>query len=263
MHAAHKQRGSPSPHLIERRAIGEERKQRLFEDLFSIPISNAKWARQNLHLDFDELCVQFVRAMVRRSLADPSSALQRFLEKNPWPQQLSDLTLSEEERASFIIMNALKVWVSKEQAYMDTLFTGGQFRKRLRSMAAGRKCPKCNTPLLKESTQFHHAVRDGRPPLPIGKDCHGILENQRKAVESTGTAEEAQVSGIVRTIRRKHRASWVNLLKAVRSLRGLPHEPFGTDNVKATSKSIVRHMQRETGLDLSRLQELLEALGAE
>lgn len=38
------------------------------------------------------------------------------------------------------------------------------------------------------------------------------------------------------------------------SLQGKPHEPFGTRNVEATARSVVRRIGRETGLDLVDLE---------
>jgi hypothetical protein len=53
-------------------------------------------------------------------------------------------------------------------------------------MAVGRNCPQCGEPLTKENVEFHHTVRDGRPPLPMCKECHGVLEKQRKATKPCG-----------------------------------------------------------------------------
>ena len=47
---------------------------------------------------------------------------------------------------------------------------------------------------------------------------------------------------------------WSNLRKAALSLQGKPHEPFGTRNVEATARSVVRRIGRETGLDLVALE---------
>ncbi len=48
--------------------------------------------------------------------------------------------------------------------------------------------------------------------------------------------------------------SWLNILKAIASMRGKPHERFGSVNVKASAKSVVRKMLRETGLSLEDLE---------
>ena len=61
----------------------------------------------------------------------------------------------------------------------------------------------------------------------------------------------------IRAIRSQTHQSWSNMWKAVRSLQGLEHEPFGTSNVENSSKSCVRKVQRETGLSLSEIEEFL------
>ena len=78
-------------------------------------------------------------------------------------------------------------------------------------------------------------------------------------------SEPVDLSGLssadaVIAIRRKVGNSWSNLRKAVRALQGRDYEPFGTPNVEANSKSHVRRIIRETGLDLTELAELIEQL---
>ena len=65
---------------------------------------------------------------------------------------------------------------------------------------------------------------------------------------------------MVREIRAARHQSWKNLRKAARALLDLPHEPFGTANVAASSKSTVRTMQRVTGMSLDRLLEMLDSM---
>ena len=61
----------------------------------------------------------------------------------------------------------------------------------------------------------------------------------------------------IRAIRSQTHQSWSNLWKAVRSLQGLDHEPFGTPNVESSAKSCVRRIQREIGLTLSEIEAFL------
>lgn len=81
--------------------------------------------------------------------------------------------------------------------------------------------------------------------------------NRTKHVVEPGDAGEPD--DIVRAIRADRHQSWKNLRKAVRALLDLPHEPFGTANVAASSKSAVRAMQRATGVSLDRLLAILDA----
>ncbi|MXW93314.1 MAG: hypothetical protein F4114_17105 [Rhodospirillaceae bacterium] len=59
-----------------------------------------------------------------------------------------------------------------------------------------------------------------------------------------------EIDARIREIKKSTNQSWSNLRKAVLSLQGKPHEPFGTRNVEATARSVVRRIGRETGLDM-------------
>lgn len=78
---------------------------------------------------------------------------------------------------------------------------------------------------------------------------------QRKRDYADDSVEE-----IVRAIRTERHHSWSNIRKAVASLQGLTHPPFGTINVANSAKSDVRKMLRETGLDLESLSLVIEQL---
>ena len=66
--------------------------------------------------------------------------------------------------------------------------------------------------------------------------------------------------GRVLAIRKATNSSWSNIRKAIASLSGESHVPFGTTNVENTSKSIVRRMLRDTGLSLADLSNIVEDL---
>ncbi len=59
-------------------------------------------------------------------------------------------------------------------------------------------------------------------------------------------------------LRKQRNQSWSNLRKAACALLEQPHEPFGTQKVAATAKSVVRTMMRESGLPLDELAALFE-----
>ena len=96
-----------------------------------------------------------------------------------------------------------------------------------------------------------------RNELRATSQTKGSGVNRTKHVVEPGDAGEPD--DIVRAIRTDRHQSWKNLRKAVRALLDLPHEPFGTANVAASSKSAVRAMQRATGVSLDRLLEILDA----
>jgi hypothetical protein len=51
---------------------------------------------------------------------------------------------------------------------------------------------------------------------------------------------------------------WSNLRKAACALLEQPHEPFGTRNVEASAKSVVRTMMRESRLTIVELAAIFE-----
>ena len=104
-----------------------------------------------------------------------------------------------------------------------------------------------------------------------GIDLDALLGDQPILLLSGGTvpadrpalpsgASDDEIDAHIREIRRSTNQSWSNLLKAVRSLQGKPHEPFGTPNVRATAWSAARRTGRETGLDLAALERRLTAI---
>jgi hypothetical protein len=64
----------------------------------------------------------------------------------------------------------------------------------------------------------------------------------------------------VRSIRARTNQSWTNISKAIASLQGHAHEPFGTANVEASAMSIVRRICRDTGLCLDELELVIREI---
>ena len=105
------------------------------------------------------------------------------------------------------------------------------------------------------------------PGLDLNKTLDGqpILILARRTTRANRRALPYSASGgdtdaRIREIKRTTKQSWPNLLKAVLSQQGKPHEPFGTRNVQATAESTLRRVQRETGLDLAALERRLTAM---
>lgn len=74
----------------------------------------------------------------------------------------------------------------------------------------------------------------------------------------SGAAEASTGMQKVIGIRKARSQSWSNLRKAARALLGLPHEPFGTPNVEASAKSVVRTMARDSRLTIGELADIFE-----
>lgn len=105
-----------------------------------------------------------------------------------------------------------------------------------------------------------------------GMDLDSVLGGQPLLILE-GTADRTTVPPLppdspdreplerIKDIKRQQHQSWSNICKAVRALQGKEHEPFGTGNVAASSKSTVRRIRRETNLDLADLEALLQEQG--
>ena len=117
---------------------------------------------------------------------------------------------------------------------------------------------------LLRAIEAHQAEEVGRirRELRTGHLSQQATSNDRG---STAADQAAQNDGsssedVLRSIRTERRQSWRNLRKAVRALMDQPHEPFGTRNVEANSKSTVRRMKEKTGLPLDRLKDMLDSM---
>ena len=95
----------------------------------------------------------------------------------------------------------------------------------------------------------------GRPLLILA----GRTARSDRRPHPSGIAGD-DIDARIREVRRASRQSWSNLLKAALSFQEKPHDPFGTSNVRATARSALRRIQRETGLDLDELERRLTAL---
>ena len=99
------------------------------------------------------------------------------------------------------------------------------------------------------------AILRGQPILLLA----GKAARRDRSRPASGATDE-DVDSRIRGIRRTTNQSWSNLLKAALSLQGKPHKPFGTPNVQASARSVLRRIQRETGLDLPTLELRLKAI---
>ena len=104
-----------------------------------------------------------------------------------------------------------------------------------------------------------------------GIDLNSILREQPILIlagRSASSERHEQPSNIanedadarIREVRKATKQSWSNLCKAVLLLQGRPQDPFGTHNVQATAKSVVRRIQRETRIELAEIERRLTAM---
>ena len=117
--------------------------------------------------------------------------------------------------------------------------------------------PVCDSPEFVTDPGIDlNEILDGQPILLLMKQSGDPVRRRSFPVAVSGDEIDAEI----RNIRKSTNQSWSNLRKAVLSLQGKPHEPFGTRNVEANAKSVVRRIGRETGLGLATLEFRLKAL---
>lgn len=173
----------------------------------------------------------------------------KFLDKNPLPDHLSHL-LPKEFRAYCLALNALKQWVSAEQAATDRYIFGGTVRKQCREHT--NACLISGIPSNECTIELHHPVRDGRPPIPLSKEAHAVIENQGSSAD-----EPDGVMEIVYPIKREGNRSWVMLKLGCELLLGST-ETTKSRNVQSSSKTFARKVREATGLDFNQILTWIE-----
>ena len=112
--------------------------------------------------------------------------------------------------------------------------------------------PVCEPPSFVKNPGFNLADALGEQNIRVIRES--------KPMKPSAMGGPIDVESIVRAIRSERHQSWKNLRKAVRALLDMPHEPFGTANVAASSKSMVRRMREQTGVSLHRLKDILDSM---
>jgi hypothetical protein len=135
-----------------------------------------------------------------------------FLDANPLPSSMQE-HLPRDFRVYCLALNAMKQWVSAEQAATDRFLLGGTARELCRS--ATSKCIITGE-TLGSDIELHHPVRDGRPPLPLSKHGHGTVEGQLSA----GPEDPVEASLI--GLKREGNRSWAMLRRGCLDLLGRP-----------------------------------------
>jgi hypothetical protein len=108
--------------------------------------------------------------------SEEAQDVQNFLVSIPLPPALSPY-LTTEYRTFALLLNALKQWVSAEQAATDRFLLGGAARGLCRQVST--QCLITQVSFKPEQQkELHHIVRDGRPPIALSKEGHRIVDNQ-------------------------------------------------------------------------------------
>jgi hypothetical protein len=142
---------------------------------------NRKIAREAFAAVLDRIGGLLLEAAAQ--LAQEPGPVRKFLDANPIPEALHG-RLPDDFRAFCLALNALKQWVSAEQAATDRYVLGGTARDECR--AASTECVLSGVALEPRDTELHHPLRDGRPPVPVSKRAHALIEGQVSQTDGHG-----------------------------------------------------------------------------
>lgn len=203
---------------------------------------NSKLPREAYAKLLDEIGMLLLRHSATK--AHEAGEVSEFLDSNPLPEHLSDL-LPKEFRAYCLALNALKQWVSAEQAATDRYIFGGTVRKQCRELT--NACIISGRPSSDCTIELHHPVRDGRPPIPVSKEAHAVLENQ-----GSSAGESDEIMEVVYPIKRAGNRSWIMLKLGCELLLG-GAVTKKSKNVQSSSKTFARKVKEATGMDYSQI----------
>jgi len=162
--------------------------------------------------------------------------------------------LPDEFRVFCLLLNALKQWLSAEQAATDRYLLGSSARALCRAMLTS--CLITGEPLTK-GIDLHHPVRDGRPPIPLSKEGHRIIEEQITSGEPSDDDEPDDIARTIGEIKERNQ-SWRMLRRGCRLILGLP-PGGGTNASNASAKSLARRAIAKTGRTAQDLLNWMDA----
>lgn len=180
-----------------------------------------------------------------------SGEIHEFLQANPLPESLDGL-IPDEFRAFSLVLNALKQWVSAEQAATDRYLLGGTARQTCKEAAT--TCVVTGNSLEGQTVELHHPMRDGRPPLPVSKEGHAKIEGQ------VPSADDDSILTNLKILKRAGNRSWVQLRLGCQTLLGQEISQ-SNKSVIASSKTFARKAQDLTGMSYLQLIRFLDEHG--
>ena len=124
-----------------------------------------------------------------------------------------------------------------------------------------RDDPVCEPPDFTRDPGIDLGSILGGQPLRIARRESSYGGGRSKLATPVIVDTEQGLFEHIKRIRRQAKQSWVNIRKASRFFQDKEHEPFGTKNVESSAKSIVRKIQRETGLSFAEIEEILDDRG--
>lgn len=250
-------------------------KRDLIEDYLglcrAIAINDRRRGELNVKLPravFDEITDEIGALLLERSakLASEAGPVRDFLERHVSPGALARL-LPDDYRVFCLALNAIKQWVSAEQAATDRYLLGGSVKRALRGAADA--CTITGDPVGRTDIELHHIVRDGRPPIPVSKAAHAMLERQtaitaRPGCEGPDPATGSVLDGVAEmwllSLKREANRSWIMLRRGCLDLLDRPVE-HSTPAVRATSRSFANKAAATTGRDYGWILSFLDRRG--
>lgn len=212
--------------------------------------------------DYSELNVKLPKVAAEALLSDVGTLLNQaalkaaktgevkdFLDRNPLPDSMKS-HLPDEFRAFCLLLNSLKQWVSAESLATDRYLLGGTVRDKLR--AASSQCMITGSHL--DRVELHHAVRDGRPPIPLSPEGHCQVEES-----NAGTADVPLIQAL-RELKAERTWSWKMLRDGCMSQLG-EHIESRSKNALNSSRTFAKKAQKRTGLSFEQLLESLDESG--
>lgn len=187
---------------------------------------------------------------IMRLAEEESLALSRrgelsdFLDANPVPGRMAE-HLPREYRAFCLFLNAMKQEIVKTMGATDRALFGKNSRALFRG--AAERCAVTGDPLVREEVELHHGARDGRPPIPLGKRGHALIERQN------GPNGEGEAVASLRKLRDRRGYSWARMRRGLEAVRdGL------SDAESGRVRSVGNACLKETNLSAEELLALFD-----
>lgn len=201
---------------------------------------------------FDEI-IDFVGSTLvaeSKRMTRESPEVRLFLDENPLPAGMESL-LPDDFRVFTLMLNAMKQWVVAEAAACDRYLLGGTAKAACRQLAS--HCMITGEP-LDANTELHHPVRDGRPPIPLSKHGHELIENQIAVGRENVNSDADDLWLHLKELRGRNR-SWTQLREGCMAIL------TGSMTCRPAAKSFANKVIREVGLNPEEIIKILDEHG--
>lgn len=201
---------------------------------------------------FDDVLSEIGELILSKSeeLSSNDSQVSKFLAENPLPKHLEQY-LPENFRAFCLALNAVKQWISAEQAATDRYIFGATVRKQCKDLS--NSCLVSGKSADEATLELHHPVRDGRPPIPLAKEVHAEIEGQVSIARYND-----DIMGVIKPLKKAGNRSWENLKLGCELHLGVANTSKGK-NIQSSSKSFAKKASESSGLSYQELLKWVES----